>query len=271
VEDAKMASVDAKRSLIWIIIASAAALTLSPLTTILSGTVYLSALVLLPITAIVWVVTRLSRSDMGLRLGRPAHYGVALLYPIAVMGLLVCILAVTGGLHADNIDSGRTVFVIAANSGIGILGVLLTEEGLFRGLLWGLLGVRGLKRERVLLVTGLLFMIWHVPVVLLELGPDFPRSAVPMYLLNVLVIGLNWGLMRMASGSILVPAVCHSVWNAMAYKLFGFGSQAGVLSVSSWEVYGPERGILGLALNLVFFILYWRYVHRRPHCGPVVL
>ncbi len=247
----------------WAAIAGICAIVLSPLVTVLSGSPNFSALALLPITVVIWLITRVSRADLGLRIGRAGHYGVAVLYPILVMGILVLLIALSEGIQTSDVDPGRIMFVIAVNSAVGIIAGLLTEEGLFRGLIWGLLKTGGQRPARVLLYTSAVFAVWHVPVVLLEFGQDFPRTAIPIYLANVVLIGLNWGLMRMVSGSIVVAAVSHSVWNALAYKFFGFGSEYGVLETSSFQIFGPERGILGLALNLVFFIVFWRVIARR--------
>jgi hypothetical protein len=45
----------------------------------------------------------------------------------------------------------------------------------------------------------------------------------------------------------------------MAYVFFGFGTRAGALGIQNTALYGPEVGVLGLALNLVFVAILWRW------------
>jgi membrane protease YdiL (CAAX protease family) len=196
---------------------------------------------------------------MGLRRGNAGHYAIAVLYPIVVMGIITLVIWVAEGINAPDFNPKRTVLVILVNSLVGIVLGLLTEEGLFRGLLWGLLRARGEKSGRILVLTSLVFLIWHVPVVLMEFGAEFPRSAIPIYLGNVLLLGLNWGLLRMISGSIIVASVSHAVWNGLAYKFFGFGSEYGVLATSSFQIFDPERGLVGLILNAAVFIVLFKW------------
>ncbi|MCP3958113.1 MAG: hypothetical protein GY719_09695 [bacterium] len=44
---------------------------------------------------------------------------------------------------------------------------------------------------------------------------------------------------------------------AIAYELFAFGTKTGALGIENTAVYGPEVGIVGLALNLAFATLLW--------------
>jgi len=67
----------------------------------------------------------------------------------------------------------------------------------------------------------------------------------------------------MVSGSILVPAVSHAVWNGIDYPLFGFGEKVGALGITETHLYGPEVGLLGIALGLVFLAQIWRNYGRK--------
>ena len=62
----------------------------------------------------------------------------------------------------------------------------------------------------------------------------------------------------MVSGSPLVPALSHAVWNGIEYPLFGFGENMGALGISQTHIYGPEAGLLGIACGLLFLALIWR-------------
>lgn len=247
----------------WAIIAFILAMIISPLVTVLSGSPNYSALVLFPLAVIVWLVARPPRRSVGISPGRPGDYAVALVYPVAVMGLLLLMVWGHEGISWAGMNGRRIAFALAVNSLAGTLGVLLTEEGFFRGVLWGLLDADDLDGRRVLLFTTLAFLAWHVPVAFLEMGEGFPRSAIPIYLANVLVLGLNWGVMRMVSGSVLVPSLSHAVWNAIAYRFFGFGVEYGELTRSSFTTLDPERGVVGLALNAGFLAIAWALLVKR--------
>jgi len=67
--------------------------------------------------------------------------------------------------------------------------------------------------------------------------------------------------MRLVSGSIVVASVCHAVWNAFAYGLFGFGTQVGALGIVNTALFGPEVGYLGILLNGAFFL--WLHAKAR--------
>ncbi len=229
----------------------------SPLTTVLSGSPNYSALVLLPIALVFWKLGGVDRREIGLILGKARYYWAALAYPVFVMTVLVGIAMAYYGKPVD-LDPAHTAFVIIINSLIGSVGVLLTEEGFFRGLLWGLSSKTGKTQQYSLLITALVFTAWHVSVVRLEFGPGFPCYGIPIYLGNVFLLGLNWGLLRLRSGSVLVPSISHAVWNALAYKFFGFGTETGVLAISTPQVFGPERGVLGLVLNALFLLCMLR-------------
>jgi len=70
-------------------------------------------------------------------------------------------------------------------------------------------------------------------------------------------------MLRLISGSIIVTSVCHAVWNAGVYVLFGFGTTVGALGVKQTALYGPESGFWGLGLNLVLAVVIWQWWKRR--------
>jgi uncharacterized protein len=223
-----------------------------------------SALPLLPLGALLWFLQRLPRTDVGVRLGRPVHYGLALLHPLIVIGVLTALVFAFGVAEpAANLwqSAGKRVLV---GSLAGTLAVLLTEEGFFRGWLWGSLRRAGLSDVRVLVWSSIAFAAWHISAVTLPTGFNPPAAQVPVFLLNALVMGLIWGQLRWVSGSILVPSFCHAVWNAVAYSLYGFGTKVGALGVRNTSVFAPEVGILGLVLNVLFAAALY-LLYRRPH------
>ena len=82
-------------------------------------------------------------------------------------------------------------------------------------------------------------------------------------LVNAIAIGTVWGLLRWVSSSVIVSSVRHGLWNGMVYVLFGFGTKVGPLGIKNPGLFGPEVGVLGLALNLVFAALVWHQWKSR--------
>ena len=140
---------------------------------------------------------------------------------------------------------------------------LLTEELFFRGWLFGALRRPGLSEINVMVWTGVAFSLWHIPAVTMDTQDALPLAQIPVLLVNGVVIGAIWGMLRSISGSILVTSVCHALWNASVYVLFGFGTTVGALGVKQTAVYGPESGALGLALNLLLAGVLWQWWRRR--------
>ncbi len=109
--------------------------------------------------------------------------------------------------------------------------------------------------------------MWHVSAVVLKTGFDLPPARIPVFIMNVAVIGGIWGCLREMSGSVIVSSVSHGVWNGMAYVLFGYGPKVGALGIKNTELYGPAVGLIGLALNVVFLLILLRSrrtLSRRP-------
>ncbi len=107
--------------------------------------------------------------------------------------------------------------------------------------------------------TSLAWSLWHVPVLLL--GTDIETSAaqVPIYFASAFTIGIIWGMFRLISGSIVVTSVVHGVWNGAVCVFFGMGATEGALGIKETAVYGPEVGVLGLAINIVIAIGLWQW------------
>jgi len=85
-------------------------------------------------------------------------------------------------------------------------------------------------------------------------------------------MGAAWGLLRWISGSVIVASLSHGAWNGLVYALFGFGTRVGALGVENTALFGPEVGVLGLALNAVFVAaLWWWWVRGAARSGPRAL
>jgi membrane protease YdiL (CAAX protease family) len=222
-----------------------------------------SALPLLPLTGVLWFFERHSRKSVGLAWGRWSHYALAVLYPLLVIGAVVLVSVAAGAAdlaHTQWQKAGTRVGLVALTT---ILGALLTEEGFFRGWLWASLERAGVGRAKVVLATSAAFALWHWSAIILHTGFDVPAAQVPVFMVNAAVMGVVWGLLRAASGSVLVSSLSHGIWNGLAYGLFSFGTKVGPLGVVHTAVFGPEVGVVGLALNALFAAGLWRWWRAR--------
>jgi uncharacterized protein len=222
-----------------------------------------SALALLPLLFLFWRLSHLSRTEVGFKLGHANDYGIAVFFPVAVMGTMALIAWLAGAVDLTETNWPKTAANLALMTISTFLVAIVTEEGFFRGWLWGSLEKAGLKTERVLIWSSIVFALWHISAVTLD--PNFkpPTAQIPIYLCNAAVIGGVWGLLRARSDSIIVTSLSHGLWNGMAYVLFGFGSRQGSLGIRNTAVFGPENGLLGVALNLLCVCLLWRLLQKR--------
>jgi len=230
------------------------------ITTTMDATGYtmFSALPLFPLAGLFWYLQKFSRAEIGLIWGRAKYYGLALAYPLLVLGGMAGIAYLMGAVDTSEANWKNALLNMGATSTIGILVLILTEEGFFRGWLWASLKQAGQTDIQVLLWSSLAFTAWHVSAISLDTGFDLPADEIPIYLVNATLIGGIFGLIRMISGSVVAASLCHAVWNGIDYPLFGFGEKTGALGIQQTHIYGPEVGILGIGLNLLFFAYLWR-------------
>jgi uncharacterized protein len=241
-----------------------------------NGLTTFSALPLLPLGLGLWGLQRLSRASVGLTIGRPIDYVLALAYPLIILGLGASIAIFSGAASSHAVALGPgAINRILISALVGIVAVLLTEEGFFRGWLWGSLAAAKVGRYRILILTSVAFAVWHISYATLAKGFILPPAQVAIFIANAAVMGAIWGLLRLISGSILVSSVSHSVWNAVAYALFGEGPKIGLLGITQTSLYGAEVGVIGLALNcafaLVLLLLVFAHYRRRSAIATSVL
>ena len=234
-----------------------------------TGYTAFSALPLFPLLGLFWWLQRFRPAEVGFRRGTPRDYGLALLHPFSVIGVLAGLAFATGVVDLSHANWAHTWLNLLSGTLGTFLVVIVTEEGFFRGWLWAALGRAGLDGPRVVLASSLAFALWHVSAVVLPTGFNPPPSEVPVFLVNVVVIGAIWGMLRLRSGSVVVSSAAHGLWNGLDYALFGFGSHHGGLGVRAGGLYGPENGWFGLAANLVFAVLLWRTRSHAPDSGIV--
>ena len=222
----------------------------------------MGALFLLPLLVIFWSVERFSRREMGFVPGSLRHYGLGLLHPVLVLSLLALVAWWSGATTIQNPDWSKVALDFAVAALTTGLATIVTEDGFFRGWLWAALQRAGLTEQRVVLVTGIAFGIWHLPYGLLGTGYAPLSAELPLYIINASVIGIAWGLLRLLSGSLVVVAVTHGIWNAAVYVLFNNGAELGALGIQNISLFGPEVGVLALVLNLGYTMGLWLWYRR---------
>ncbi len=218
---------------------------------------------LFPLMLAFWAMQRLPRKSMGLVFGRLRHYGLALLHPLLIIGAIAVVC-----LAAGVADVSKVNWLSARNDLLGTIAIsiplaILTEEGFFRGWLYGSLQRAGMSELKIMIWTGIAFSLWHIPAVSMNTEDALPLAQIPVLLINAIIIGAIWGMLRSISGSIIVTSICHAVWNSSVYVFFGFGTTVGALGVKQTAIYGPESGFLGLALNIVLAIVLWHWWKQR--------
>jgi membrane protease YdiL (CAAX protease family) len=215
-----------------------------------------------------WAMTRLSRREMGLRWGAGRYHRIAVVYPVAAMAVLAAVALLSGHAVLAEAFTTKTAGRLALMFGATLAGALITEEGFFRGWLWGSVERSGVSAKGALIWTSIVFMLWHVPTATMQADYKPEPALVPIYLANVVLLGMIWGIMRAASGSILVPTVSHAVWNAFAYVYYGYGPKTAALDISWVGMFDPERGVLGLIVNSIALLFFWRWWKRSAMEPP---
>ena len=228
-----------------------------------TGMTAFSALPLFPLAGLFWFLQRFSRAEIGLVIGDRRSYSLAVGYPVVVLGTITIVAVLAGAVDASATDWNKAFTNVALMSTTGVLMGILTEEGFFRGWLWASLRRAGHSDRGILLWSTLAFTLWHVSAITLDTGFDVPAAEVPIYLVNAALLGAVFGMLRQASGSIVVPSVCHALWNGLDYPLFGFGERVGALGIRATEIFGPEVGALGVGVNLAAAVGLWLLVRSR--------
>ena len=225
-----------------------------------AGYTMLSALPLIPLFLLFAWSERMAPKELGLRLGKPEDHGYAAAHPLLVLGLLAATAQAFGALNLSGFDPAKVLINIAILTATTFVMAIITEEGFFRGYLWAALVRQGASPLLTLVVTAVIFVLWHVSFVFLSGEFAFGTAQIPLFFVNALLLGLIWGLLRLGSGSILVPSLGHGIWNGLVYVLFGVGSNVGALGIRDVALYGPEVGFLGVILNtLVAGSLAWLF------------
>jgi CAAX protease family protein len=253
---------DGARPWVWPVLGSAGAIVISPLLSLATGQGALYNLWLAVMLAILWAKLRLTGREIGLTVGDATSYLVALAYVAGIVGLVALGAWATNAIDLTNYSAATVARRLSLIFLVTFALTLITEDGFFRGALWGSCERAGFSPAKAVIWTSVAFGLWHLVVPIID--PDFSQSAfkAPQYVLGSTAFGIAMGLLRLRSGSIIVPSACHGLWNATAYTLFGTGEKSGELGVADHSLWDPERGYAGLILALVAAGVLWAWV--RP-------
>ena len=182
------------------------------------GSYHLTANVLL--TAVVLGVAGaggLRAADLGLRrasLGRGFAYG-GVVVGVVLAGLVVAVLVAPRAFRDDRVDVslGRMLFEVLVEIP---LATVMFEEVAFRGVLLGLLRKR-LPTWPAVVVSALLFGLWHVDGVLHRHDGPGLAAAVAGTVLATTVAGLGFAWLRVRSDSLVAPMLAHWATNSLAF------------------------------------------------------
>jgi membrane protease YdiL (CAAX protease family) len=206
--------------------------------------------------------------DLGFRKCTPGQAAAGIALPLVIIGFVALFDLLFGFATAQPLTElynpyvaspvstiwGLTWF-LALNAAILFVLEFVTEELMFRGYLLGKLATLG--EMKGLAIASLLFGAWHIPIAVWGIGPDPVRT--PLYILNMMLLGMVIGLLFLESRSLIPVAAFHALWNSLEYNLFGFMDQRALLIGSSRVLFDPEEGIVGtLVLLAAAAVLIYR-------------
>jgi uncharacterized protein len=255
----------------WPLFASVGAIAVSPLLLLATGQSAFYNLWLVVMMIGLWAVQRLTRREVGLVAGDLESYFIAVVY---VVGIIGCVALGAWATHLIDLKDYSATTVarrLSLNFLVTFVLALITEEGFFRGALWGSCVRAGFSPVKTILWTSIAFGLWHFAVPIID--PDFaqPLGKVPQYVLGSTAFGVAMGLLRWRSGSIIVTSGAHALWNAADYTFFGAGEKVGQLGIADPSLWDPERGYAGLFLVVVAAVLLWWWLKPRAASprGPI--
>ena len=175
---------------------------------------------LMLVPALASVVARLALregfSDVSFRLGGRRGWrtiGLALIFPV-VIGLIAYAIAWTTGLARFDPPSvgGGLVAPFAIRVMLSLVLVSGEEIG-WRGYMLTRLIDSGVHRP--VLVSGLIWALWHVPLVLVGVYAAGPSPALSAILIIVAITSFGYVIarMRLETGSVWPAIVLHTAWN----------------------------------------------------------
>jgi len=174
--------------------------------------------------------SRATWADLGLRRDTvPAGlaWGFGALGLVFVVLLLAALIPSTNGFLHDSraaISAGRMLYELSVSI---LLGTVIPEELAFRGLLLGA-AVQVFRRSAAVLLTSVLFGLWHVAPTLHTMSDNQSVRHTPAVLVVLGAVALTFAAgvvfcwLRLRSGSLVAPAIAHFATNGLALAFAWF-------------------------------------------------
>lgn len=224
---------------------------------------------LMMVPALASVVARLALregfSDVSFRFGGRrglGAIGLALIFPVGI-GLVAYGIAWTTGLAGfDPRPSAGMVVSLAVAMALGLF-LASGEEIGWRGYMLTRLIDAGIPRP--VLASGLIWGVWHVPLVLAGVYAAGPSPALSAALIMVSITSFGYVIarMRLETGSVWPAVVLHAAWNRVIQGPFD-----GATSGAGAALWVGESGVLTalalVAAALVFSRGRWTIVRSLP-------
>jgi uncharacterized protein len=141
---------------------------------------------------------------------------------------------------------------------VSFIVLFFTEEAIFRGIFWSFFDRLELSLLKKNFIISSLFVLWHIPVIILFSDFQLKLFVIPIYFLNIFLFSLVIGMLRHFSNSIIFVTICHALWNTLIYAFFGFGKSIGAWGIKKYFLFDPERGLLGIVLQglIILFLIF---------------
>ena len=234
---------------------------------------------------VVRLVFRESIRDVSFRFSKRAwlYIGLAIVFPTLV-GLLAYGLAWISGLasFADKpiklfgvqptAPAARFLYrlVLASTIGVPVSALAAFGEELgWRGYM--LTRLVDAQLPRPVLLSGLIWGLWHVPLILTgqyAAGPHPSLSAL-VFVLSIVPFAYFAAWMRLRSGSIWPAVAAHAAWNSIIQSVFDRHTVGGGASHTT-SIWVGESGLLVAAVSIVSVALIVRgkWTYRRSVLDP---
>jgi membrane protease YdiL (CAAX protease family) len=217
------------------------------------------------------LVLREGFSDVSFRFGglrTLPWYPLGLGVPLAV-GILAYGGAWLTGLVGFQGDAGALVVgLVSAATWITIYGFIFTagEEIGWRGYMLTRLIDAGVPRP--VLVSGLIWALWHLPLILAGIyaaGP-YPALSAVLIVVSFTSAAYIFARMRLETGSIWPVIFAHSAWNSIIERPFD-----GATKGANAALWTGESGILPVIVLVVVAVIVsrgtWTYIRSLPGRG----
>ncbi|MGH3146428.1 MAG: CPBP family glutamic-type intramembrane protease [Rubrobacter sp.] len=231
----------------------------------------IAGLMLVPALAsvVARIVLREGFADVSFRFGGRRGWsaiGLSLVFPM-VIGLVAYIIAWTTGLAGfDPPPASLSLVAAFAPFAVGMIVSLIVvsgEEIGWRGYMLTRLIDAGVPRP--VLASGLIWGLWHVPLVLAGVYAAGPSPALSAALVMVAITSFGYVIarMRLETGSVWPAVALHTAWNGIIQGPFD-----GATTGSEATLWVGESGILTALVLVVVAVIFsrgrWKVIRSLP-------